>query len=39
MEELEVECENCGTIQHVVAEESPVCENCGSANLTQVQAL
>lgn len=39
MEELQVECENCGTIQHVEAEESPTCENCGSANLTQVQPV
>lgn len=39
MDELEVECENCGTIQGVSAEDAPVCENCGSANLTQVQAV
>ena len=36
MDRFEVECENCGSIQLLRAEEFPVCENCDSYNLRQV---
>ena len=37
IERFEVECENCGSIQVVSAEEFPACEQCDSFNLTQRQ--
>jgi|GEM_PF-2086321 len=39
MERFEVECENCGSIQLITTDEFPVCENCESYNLTQVQPV
>jgi len=39
MDRFGVECENCGSIQRVTAEEFPVCENCDSFKLMQVQPV